>query len=70
MAEERVDSADFVEAHFVDKLLEDQGFGGEEVDAPLPVVEADRSGDDLFDLTGIAAADEAVVFRLRSLWVP
>ena len=41
MAEQRVDGADFVEAHFVDQLLEDQRIVGKQIDAPLPVVETD-----------------------------
>src|ERR1043165_9745956 len=41
LAEERVDGADFVEAHLVNQLLEDQRIVTEQVDTPLPVVEAD-----------------------------
>ena len=46
-----------VEAHLVDQLLEDRRIVGEEIDAPFPVVEADRAGDDLRDLAGVLAAD-------------
>lgn len=55
-----VDGADGVEAHFIDEFLEDEGVFGEEVDAPLPIVEADGAGDDLAYFAGVAAADEAV----------
>src|ERR1700691_3307233 len=53
-----------IEAHFVNQLLENQGIVGEEVYAPLPVVEADGAGDDLFYFTSIAAPDETVFIHL------
>src|SRR5213078_2857023 len=58
MPELCIHSADFVEAHLVNQLLEDQWIVGEQIHAPLPIVEADRAGDDLFDLSGIATAHE------------
>lgn len=61
LAEEAEFCADFVEAHFVDDFFEGDGVFGEEVDAPLPVIETDGAGDDLADFVGIAAADEAVL---------
>src|SRR5208337_1679400 len=63
-SEERVDGAYVVETHLVDQLLEHQGIVGEEVDAPLPIVEADGSGDDLFYFSGIAATYHAVFVHL------
>lgn len=57
VAEEAVDGGDFVEAHFIDQFLEDDGVFGEEGDAPLPVIEADGAGDDLLDASGVASAD-------------
>src|SRR5438552_10558747 len=64
MAEQSVDGADFVETHFVDQLLEYERIVGEKVDAPLPVIESNRTTDDLFDFSGIAAADESVIAHL------
>src|SRR5215472_1464007 len=64
MAEQRVDGTDFVEAHLVDQFLEDEGIISEEVYAPLPVVEADGSRDDLLDLSRITTADHAVFVHL------
>ena len=46
----RVPGRGLVEAHLVDQLLEDERVVGEQVDAPLPVVEADRARDHLRDL--------------------
>src|ERR1051326_7150867 len=63
-AEERVNSADLVEAHFVNELLEDERIIGEKVDAPFPVVETDRSGDDLPNLSRVPATDQAVLVHL------
>ena len=53
-----------VEAHLVDQFFEDERIVGEEVDTPLPVVEADGAGDDLFDFSGVAAADQSVLSHL------
>ena len=61
--EQPVERAGLVEAHLVDQLLEHHGIVGEEVDAPLPVVEADGTGDDLGHPAGVAPADEAVVLH-------
>src|SRR6266436_6855434 len=63
-SEESVDGADVVEAHLVDQLFENQGIVGEEVDAPLPIVETDGAGNDLLHLSGIAASDQAVFIHL------
>src|SRR5439155_26132316 len=49
-----------VEAHLVDQLLEDERVVGEKVDTPLPIVEADGTGDNLGHLLGVAAADDAM----------
>src|SRR5215472_1238700 len=64
LPKQRVDSADFVEAHLVNELFENDWIIGKEVDAPLPVVETDRAGNDLPNFTGIAAADEAMLVHL------
>src|SRR3989442_5116535 len=58
--EERVARAGRVEAHLVDELLEDERVVGEQRDAPLPVVEADRARDHLRHPAGVSAADLAV----------
>src|SRR5689334_3783401 len=58
--EERVARARRVEAHLVNELLEDQGVVGEERDAPLPVVEADRARNHLRHLAGVPAPDLAM----------
>src|SRR5262245_25626410 len=63
-SKERIDRADFVKAHLVDQALEDQRIVGEQVDAPLPVVEADRAGDDLLHRPGITAAHQPMLFHL------
>src|SRR5438270_7597448 len=59
-AEQGIDGADLVEAHLVNQLLEDQRIVGEQVHAPLPIVESDRAGDDLLHSSCVAAADHAV----------
>src|SRR4051812_35491057 len=59
-----VHGTDFVEAHFVDKLFENQRILGEQVDAPLPIIEADRPGNDLLHLSGITPSDHAVLVHL------
>src|SRR6185437_9379517 len=61
LPEEGVDRAHFIEAHFVDQLLEDHGILGEEIHAPFPVVHADGAADDLFYLAAVTAADQAVL---------
>src|SRR5580692_7303290 len=63
-AEERINGADVVEAHLVDQLFENQGIVSKKIDTPLPVVEADGAGDDLFHLSGIASAHHAVLVHL------
>src|SRR5512141_1786140 len=63
-AESRVNRAYFVEAHFVDQLLEDQWIIGEKINAPLPIVEANRAGDDLLYLSSVPAADHSVFVHL------
>src|SRR5712671_2776648 len=64
LAEQRIDGADVVEAHLVDQLLEDERIVGKEVDAPFPIIEADRAGDDLFDFARIAAAYQSMFVHL------
>jgi len=59
-AELAVAGARFVVAHLVDDVLEVRRVLGEERHAPLPVVEADRGGDDLFH----AAAELPAVFAV------
>src|SRR6185437_12534403 len=56
-----VEGTGFIEAHFVNELLEDDGVVGEEIDAPLPVIEADGAADDLADAVAVTAANHAVV---------
>src|SRR5208283_2344217 len=57
-------SANLIEAHFVDELLEHQRLGCKQIHAPLPIVEADGAGDNLLHLAGVAAADRAMLFHL------
>src|SRR5579871_4623089 len=64
MPEHGVDGADFVEAHLVDQLFEDQWIVGEQIDTPLPIVKADGASDDLFYRSGITAADHAMIVHL------
>src|SRR5271155_1719742 len=64
LAEQRIHGADMVEAHLVDQLLEDQRIVGKQVDSPLPVVKANRAGDDLLYLACIAAAYQSVLAHL------
>ncbi len=57
-----------VEPHVVDEFFEDKRIVGVEVDAPLIIVEADRTRDHLRDLAMIRAPDFAVLgHQLRSL---
>src|SRR6185312_15438595 len=56
-----VEGTGFIEAHFVNELLEDDGIVGEEIDAPLPIIEAYGAADDLADAVAVAAADHTVV---------
>src|SRR5437762_614938 len=58
MPELCIHSADFVEAHLVNQLLEHHWIVGEQIHAPLPIVEADRARDAYFELSGIAAAHQ------------
>src|SRR5438105_2999329 len=64
LAKESVHRADFVEAHLVDQLLEDERIVREKIDSPFPIVEADGAGDDLPHFAGIAAANQAMVVHL------
>src|SRR3954469_16356666 len=48
-----IDRTDFVEAHLVDEFFKNQRIFSEEIDAPFPVIEADRPGDDLLNLPRI-----------------
>ena len=59
-AELRVVGGHLVEAHLVDDLLERDRVVGEQRDAPLPVVEAGRAGDELQHPAGVGAADACV----------
>src|SRR3954471_6411809 len=64
LPEQRVDGADLVKPHLVDKFLELQRVVRKQVHAPLPIVKADGAGDDLLHLAGVAPADEPVRFHL------
>src|SRR5438034_11353150 len=59
--EKTVDRAGFIEAHLIDEFLEDQGIVREEIDAPLPIVETDGTGDDLDHAPRVPAADPTVL---------
>src|SRR5207237_209233 len=64
MPELCIHRADFVEAHLVNQLLEHHWIVGEQIHAPLPIIEADRAGDDLLDLSGIPTANEPMFIHL------
>ena len=63
LTKQGVEGACFVEAHFVDELLENKGIVGKQVNAPFPIVESDRAGNHLPDLAGVAASDETVIMH-------
>ena len=52
-AEQAVNRAGFIEAHLVNEFLENQRVIGEEIDSPFPIIEADRTRNDLIDAAGI-----------------
>src|SRR5271154_3386235 len=60
-AELSVRRAGFVEAHLVNEFLGDYRIVGEKIDAPFPIVESDRAGNNLRHFTGEAPPDQAVV---------
>src|SRR5271154_5655431 len=60
-AELRVRGAGFVKAHLVNEFLEHNRIVGEKIDAPFPIVESDRAGNNLRHFTGEAPPDQAVV---------
>ena len=62
-AKSRINGANFVKTHLVDQLLEDQRVVGEQIDAPLPVIEPDRPRDDLPDLARFFLRRYNVKFR-------
>src|ERR1700685_3223862 len=62
-AELRVARARFVEAHLVDQFFENQRIVGEKVHAPFPVVETDRAGNYLRNLTCITPADHPMLMH-------
>src|SRR6185312_3452639 len=64
LAEQSIDGAYFVEAHLIDQLLEDQRVIRKQVHAPLPIVKAYRSRDDLLHRPRIAPAYQPVFFHL------
>src|SRR5437899_1453822 len=64
MSEEGVHSANLIEAHLVNQLLENQGIIGKQIHAPFPVIKPDRTGDDLFDLPSVTAANQTVIVHL------
>src|SRR5262249_26065591 len=64
LPEQSVVGTDLVEAHLVDEFLEDERVIGEKIDTPLPVVEADRPGDDLPHRARVTAAHRAMLFHL------
>jgi len=59
-AELRVLRGGGVEPHLVQQMLDLRRVVGEQRHAPLVIVEADASGDDLIDLAGVLATDPAV----------
>src|SRR5271154_4894478 len=60
-AELRVRRARFVEAHLVNEFLEHERIVGEKIDAPFPIVEADRARNNLRHFAGEAPPDQAMV---------
>src|SRR5215469_10504143 len=62
--EECIHGTDLVKAHFVDQLFEDHWIISEQIYAPLPIIEANRPGNDLFHRSCITAADHPVLFHL------
>jgi len=52
-----------IETHFVNQLLENQRIVGIQIDAPFPIVEADRARDHLRDVAVERAPDLAVLER-------
>ena len=63
-AEECVNGADLVKTHFVDQPFEYERVIGEERDPPLPIIEADRPGDDLLYLAGVTSSHETMLIHL------
>src|SRR5258708_20154435 len=59
-----IQCTDFVKTHLVDQFLEDQRIVGEKVNAPLPIVKPDRSGNDLFHRPRVATPNHAGLFHL------
>src|ERR1700689_2655046 len=55
--------AGFIEAHLVNEFLEHYRIVGEKIDAPFPIVESDRAGNNLRHFTGEAPPDQAVVMH-------
>src|SRR5579864_492748 len=64
MPEQGIDSADLVKPHFVNQFLEDQRVIGKQIHPPLPVIKANRTGNDLPYLAGVAAADQSMLIHL------
>ena len=64
VTEQRIDCADFVKPHFVDQFFEDQRLIGEKIDSPLPIIESDRTGNNLPNVPGISAADKSMFTHL------
>src|SRR3990172_3718027 len=62
-AELTVHGARLIEAHLIDKLFEYQRVMGEEIHAPLPIIEADRAGNDLGHLPGVSPSDQTVLLH-------
>src|SRR3954462_12025239 len=62
--EQCIHGAYLIKAHLVDQLLEDQWIIREQVYAPLPIVKADRSRDDLPDGPGVTTTDQPMLFHL------
>src|SRR5262249_1100243 len=62
--EKRINRADLIKPHLVNELLEHQRVVSKQINPPLPVVETDRTGDDLFYLAGVTAADQTVLVHL------
>src|SRR5690606_6308905 len=54
---------DFIKPHFRNDLFEMKGIVGKEGNPPLPIVQADGTGDDLTHLSRIGTADHPVAFH-------
>src|SRR5207245_11666482 len=69
MPEQRVHCADFVKSHLVNQFLEHQRIVRPQIDSPLPIVETDRSSDDLLPFAGVAPPHEPMLGHLPSAFL-